>query len=77
MTIPLDIRPEIEAELARQAAAQGLETGEHAASLLEKAASVSPVKPTPPAGVKGYLVDTNIPSEFTREKTRCARGGVP
>jgi hypothetical protein len=47
MTITLEIRPEIEAELARQAAAQGLGIGEYAASLLEEAAHVSLDKHTP------------------------------
>ncbi len=55
MTITLDIRPEIEAELARQAAAQGLEMGEYAASLLEEAANVSSVKPTPPVEAKDMV----------------------
>jgi hypothetical protein len=39
MTITVDLRPEIEAELARRAAAQGLGIGAYAASLLEEAAS--------------------------------------
>ncbi|HEV2991680.1 MAG TPA: hypothetical protein VG759_24815 [Candidatus Angelobacter sp.] len=37
MTITLDIRPEIEAELVRQAAAQGSALEEYVASLIEKA----------------------------------------
>jgi len=45
MTITLDIRPEIEAELARQAAAHGLAIGAYAASLLEEAAHASLNKP--------------------------------
>jgi len=50
MTITLDIRPEVEAELARQAAAHGLAIGDYAASLLEEAAQASLSKPaTPPA----------------------------
>jgi len=48
MTITLDIRPEIEAELARQAAAHGLGIGEYAASLLEEAAHASSDKPAHP-----------------------------
>jgi hypothetical protein len=42
MTITLEIRPEIELELARQAAAHGLEVDAYAASLLEEAATSSP-----------------------------------
>jgi len=42
MTITLDIRPEIQAELARQAAAQGSALEEYAVSLLEKAVNSPP-----------------------------------
>ena len=37
MTITVDIRPEVQAELARQAAAQGRPVEAYAASLLEEA----------------------------------------
>jgi len=37
MTITLDIRPEVQAELARQAASQGCAIESYAASLLEEA----------------------------------------
>ena len=37
MTIVIEIRPEVEAEIARQAALQGRATEAHAASLLEAA----------------------------------------
>ncbi len=40
MTITVEIRPEVQAELARQAAAHGLALEAHAASLLEEAAHV-------------------------------------
>jgi hypothetical protein len=40
MTITLDIRPEVRAELARQAAAQGRALEAYAASLLEDAAHI-------------------------------------
>jgi hypothetical protein len=43
MTITVDIKPEIQAELARQAAAQGRALEAHAATLLEDAVH-------PPAG---------------------------
>jgi hypothetical protein len=38
MTIIIDIRPEVQAELSRQAAAHGVDIGAYAASLLEEAA---------------------------------------
>jgi hypothetical protein len=40
MTIIVDIRPEVQAELSRQAAAHGVDIGAYAASLLEEAAHV-------------------------------------
>ncbi len=40
MTITLDIRPEIQAELAKQAAAQGRGLEEYAVRLLEKAVNI-------------------------------------
>ena len=46
MTITLDIKPEIEAELSRQAAAQGLGIDEYAVTLLEEAAQATSVKPS-------------------------------
>jgi hypothetical protein len=45
MTIIVDIRPEVQAELSRQAAAHGVDIGAYAASLLEEAAHV-------PSGLK-------------------------
>lgn len=48
MTITVDIRPELEAELARQAAACGLGIGAYAATLLEEAATHPPVVSTKP-----------------------------
>jgi len=55
MTITLDIRPEIEAVLARQAAAHGLGIGAYAASLLEEAAHASLGKPAPPTEAKDMV----------------------
>jgi hypothetical protein len=46
MTITVDIRPEVQAELARQAAARGLGVGVYAASLLEEAVHLPPGKET-------------------------------
>jgi hypothetical protein len=45
MTIVIDIKPEVQAELSRRAAAQGVDISAYAASLLEEAAHV-------PAGSK-------------------------
>jgi hypothetical protein len=44
MTITLDIRPEVQAELARQAAAQGRAIEAIATALLEDAVHVPPVE---------------------------------
>jgi hypothetical protein len=44
MTITVDIRPEVQAELARQAAAQGRALEAYAASLLEDAANPIPAR---------------------------------
>jgi hypothetical protein len=45
MTIIVDIRPEVQAELARQAAAQGRALEAHAASLLEEAVHLPATDP--------------------------------
>jgi hypothetical protein len=55
MTITLDIRPETQDELTRQAAAHGLGVGAYAATLLEEAAHAASVKPTPPAEAKDLV----------------------
>jgi hypothetical protein len=41
MTIIIDIKPEVQAELSRQAAAHGVDIGAYAASLLEEAAHIA------------------------------------
>jgi len=50
MTINVDIKPEVQAELARQAAAHGRAIEAHAASLLEEAVHL-------PAGANGTTFD--------------------
>jgi len=40
MTITVDVRPEVQEELSRRAAARGVDIGVYAASLLESAAGV-------------------------------------
>jgi hypothetical protein len=47
MTIVVDIRPEIQAEIARQAALQGRAIEAHAASLLEEAVKLPPAASQP------------------------------
>jgi hypothetical protein len=47
MTITVDIRPEVQAELARQAGAHGMGIDAYAASLLEEAAQI-PAQPQTP-----------------------------
>ena len=50
MTIAVEIKPAVQAELARQAAAQGCPLEAYAASLLEDAAHVPPER-LPPGGL--------------------------
>ncbi|MGA2434906.1 MAG: toxin-antitoxin system HicB family antitoxin [Bryobacteraceae bacterium] len=53
MTIRIEIAPELQAELARQAAMQGIGINAYAASLLESAThrpvSIGELQPSPPA----------------------------
>jgi len=52
MTITIDIKPEVEAELAARAAERGMDVSSYAASLLEQAA-----QPSTPEPRKESLVD--------------------
>jgi hypothetical protein len=54
MTITVDIRPEVQAELARRAAAQGRAVEVYAASLLEEAVHL-PGKPETTAPAKDVI----------------------
>ena len=75
MSITVEIRPEAEAELARQAASQGRALEAYAASLLEDAARV-PTEQSPHrtgqaiidafAEIRGLLSDDEIDRMFTR-----------
>ncbi len=75
MTITVDIRPEVEAELARQAAARGRALEVHAATLLEDAVHLQ-AEPTSVrtgqalidacAKVRGLLTDEEIDTLFSR-----------
>ena len=75
MSIIVDIRPEVEAELARQAAAKGHALEVYAASLLEDAAHVPPQQLPRRTGqalidafaeIRGLLTDEEIDRMFTR-----------
>jgi len=75
MTITVDITPEVKAELARQAAAQGRAVEAYAARLLEEAAQVSPERPPRRTGqelidacakVRGLLADEEVDTLFRR-----------
>jgi hypothetical protein len=75
MTITLDIRPEIQAELARQAAALGREIESYAATLLEAAVHL-PTDVVPELAAKDMvelfapLRDLNIDFERDRDAGR-------
>ena len=75
MTISVDIRPEVEAELIRQAAARGRAIEAHAATLPEDAihlqAEPAPVRTGQAlidacAKVRGLLTDDEIDTLFSR-----------
>jgi hypothetical protein len=76
MTITIDIRPEVQAELARQAATQGRALESHAAHLLEEAAHVPPPEGLPRgtgqelidacAKVRGLLTDEEVDTLLRR-----------
>jgi hypothetical protein len=75
MTITVDIRPEVEAELARQAAAQGRAIESVAADLLEGAVRLPEIPPTLTSAknlmelfepVRGLLTDEEIDTIFRR-----------
>ena len=75
MTITVDIRPEVEAELVRQAAARGRAVEAHAATLLEGAVHLQ-AEPLPErtgqalidacAKVRGLLTDEEVDTLFGR-----------
>ena len=83
MTITLDIKPEVQAELARKAAVQGRAIEAVAAALLEEAVhlpSVTSAEPRPTrrtgqelidscAEVRGLLTDDEIDRMFTRSSS--------
>ncbi len=66
MTITVDIRPEVQAELARQATAHGRAIEAHAASLLEEAVHL-PAADQPPR---------DLPRTSLREVFEAVRGSA-
>jgi hypothetical protein len=72
MTITVDIKPEVQAELARRAAARGSKLEAYAASLLEQVVDVPVAPAIPPAAdmvelfapVRGLFVDGEL--DFSR-----------
>jgi len=76
MTLTIDIRPEVQAELARQAAAQGRAIESIAAGLLEEAVHLPAEPPATRrsgqtlidacAEVRGLLTDEEIDRMFSR-----------
>ena len=78
VTITVDIRPEVQTELARQAAARGRALEAHAASLLEEAAHVPPEQLPRRTGqelidacakVRGLLTDDEVDTLFSRNSS--------
>jgi hypothetical protein len=76
MTISVDIGPEVQAELARQAAARGRELEAYAAFLLEEAARVRAERLPRRTGqelidacakVRGLLTDEEVDTLFSRK----------
>jgi len=59
MTITIEIKPEVEAELAAQAAARGMDVRAYAASLLEEAAQ-SVEKPAPQKSLVEFLRESPL-----------------
>lgn len=75
MTITLDIRPEIQAELARRAAAQGRAVEAYVAGLLEEAAKLPPTTwPRLPA--KDQAIDQDRVEAIERLVTFGRRHGL-
>ena len=60
MTITLEIKPEVEAELAAQAAARGMDVSSYAASLLEKAAQPAEEQPKPKTSLVEFFRESPL-----------------
>jgi hypothetical protein len=82
MTITVDISPEVEAELARKAAARGVDVPAYVATLIEEAAQPARPKYQRPEGRKS-LVDLFAESplygldlDFSRNKLRRGQGSI-
>jgi hypothetical protein len=59
MTITIEIKPELEAELAAQAAARGMDVSAYAASLLEQAAQPAEL-PKPKKSLVEFLRESPL-----------------
>lgn len=70
MIIAVDVRPEVEAELARQAALSGRPVAVYAATLLEEAAQLPPASPAPVARnmVELFAPLRGLNLDFERDK---------
>ena len=70
MTITLEIKPEVEAELAAQAAARGMDVLSYAAALVEKAAQSSD-QPKPKQALSEFLLSSPLAgSEINLERDK-------
>jgi hypothetical protein len=75
MTITVDLKPEVQAELARQAASSGKPVEDYAASLLEEAVHLPTAPAAPPAKdlvelfapVRGLFADGEL--DFSRNSS--------
>ena len=70
MSIVLDIKPEVEEELSRRAAAHGRPMESYAASQLEEALHVPAAPPTPPAKdmVELFAPPRGLNLDFERDR---------
>ena len=82
MILRVELRPEVQAELARQAAAQGRVVEAYAASLLEEAPHLPPFRTTATQAkdlvelfepIRGLLTDEEIDRIFSRNPSQGRR----
>jgi hypothetical protein len=70
MSLTLELKPDVERELARQAAARGMDVSAYAASLLEEAAQPSE-RPGRKQTLSEFLMDSPLAgSELSLERDR-------
>ena len=73
MVIVVDVRPEVEAELSRQAAAHGRALEAHAATLLENAAHLSRQQTPLPTGQEVIDASSSVRGSLRDEESRAAQ----